>query len=167
VEAARRNLETLATLADLAYGSAPGKIIGFYGTNTLSKVPPADLPYARELAGHVAAFFPPMYTFDDERAAWEKRAQASAAEAHELDPRKPVYFYLWPQYHDGTPNQFQYVEKSYWKFQLETARRYADGVVLWSPSRFDWDNSTGWWTATREFMRALRESPQRPDEASH
>jgi hypothetical protein len=27
--------------------------------------------------------------------------------------------------------------------------------VLWSPSRFDWDDTSGWWAATQEFMRSL------------
>lgn len=151
-EVARDNMETLARLAGWAREAAPGKVIGYYGTNTLTKVPPPSLPLAHELARHVDAFFPPMYTFDDDRAMWEQRAQAAAAEAHHLDPGKPVYFYMWPQYHDGTPRAFQFIAGAYWKFQLETARRNCNGVVLWSPSRYDWDTSSGWWIATREFL---------------
>lgn len=156
VEVVRHNAETLATLADWAHAAAPGKVIGFYGTNTLSKVPPENLSSARELARHVDAFFPPVYTFDDDRNAYEKRAQDSFAEARSLDPKKPIYFYLWPQYHDGTPKQFQFIDVSYWEFQLETALRFSNGIVLWSPSRYDWNDSTGWWAATREFLRATR-----------
>jgi hypothetical protein len=152
----RHNAETLATLADWAHEAAPGKVIGFYGTNTLSKVPPSSLSYARELARHVDAFFPPVYTFDDDRQAYEKRAQETLAEARSLDPKKPVFFYLWPQYHDGTPQQFQFVDVSYWEFQLETALRFSNGIVLWSPSRYAWNDSTGWWAATREFLHATR-----------
>jgi hypothetical protein len=153
-EAARHNMEILATLADWAHEAAPGKVIGYYGTNTLTKVPPSNLALARELARHVDAFFPPMYTFDDDHAKWEQRAQAEAAEARDLDPSKPVYFYLWPQYHDGTPRAFEFIAGAYWKFQLETSRRYCNGIVLWSPSRYDWDNSTSWWSVTREFLHS-------------
>ncbi len=152
----RHNAETLATLADWAHEAAPGKVVGFYGTNTLSKVPPENLSYARELAHHVDAFFPPVYTFDDDRPAYEKRAQEAFAEARALDPKKPIYFYLWPQYHDGTPKQFQFVDASYWEFQLETALRFSNGIVLWSPSRYDWNDSTGWFAATRVFLHATR-----------
>jgi hypothetical protein len=155
-EVARHNMQTLATLADWAREAAPGKKIGLYGTNTLSKVLPASLPLAHELARHVDAFFPPMYTFDDDRSLYEKRAQETATEAHGLAPGKLVYFYLWPQYHDGTPKAFQYVDASYWKFQLETARHYSDGIVLWSPSRYDWSDATGWWAATVQFIRTYR-----------
>lgn len=155
-ELVRRNAETLAALADWAHEAAPGKVIGFYGTNTLSKVPPENLSYARELARHVDAFFPPVYTFDDDRSAYEKRAHDSFVEARSLDPRKPIYIYLWPQYHDGTPKQFQFIDVSYWEFQLETALRFSNGIVLWSPSRYEWNDSTGWWAATREFLHATR-----------
>ncbi len=72
-EAARHNAESLATLADWAHAAAPRKVIGFYGTNTLSRVAPSDLPYARGFARHVDAFFLRMYTFDDDRPAWEKQ----------------------------------------------------------------------------------------------
>lgn len=155
-EVVRHNAETLATLADWAHEAAHGKVIGFYGTNTLSKVPQENLSYARELARHVDAFFPPVYTFDDDRNAYEKRAKDCFEEARSLDPKKPIYFYLWPQYHDGTPKQFQFIDMSYWEFQLETALRFSNGIVLWSPSRYDWSDSTGWWAATREFLHATR-----------
>jgi hypothetical protein len=68
---------------------------------------------------------------------------------------KPVFFYLWPQYHDGTPKQFQYIDTAYWTFQLETSYRDADGIVLWGPSRFPWDESSGWWAATLDFIRQV------------
>jgi hypothetical protein len=152
---ARQHLETLSTLADWAHAAAPGKIIGFYGTNTLTRVSPADVQYARELARHVDAFFPPAYTFDDDRATWQQRAQDAVAEAHALDPAKPVYFYLWPQYHDNTPKQFQFVDAAYWTFQLEIASHLSNGIVLWSPGKYDWNDSTGWWTATQRFARSV------------
>ena len=155
-ETARKNMETLAKLADWAREAAPGRVIGYYGTNTLSKVAPANLALARELATHVDAFFPPVYTFDDDTSAYEKRAQEAAAEAHSLDPHKPIYFYLWPQYHDGTPKAFEYVDSTYWYFQLQTAHRLANGAVLWSPSRYDWNDQTGWWAATVEYVRNIK-----------
>lgn len=156
LEAAHHNMEVLAKLADWAREAAPGKTIGFYGTNTLSKVPPSNLSLARELATHVDAFFPPMYTFDDDTAAWEKRAKDAVEEAHALDANKPIYFYLWPQYHDGTPKAFQYVDATYWYSQLQATHRYANGIVLWSPSRYDWNDQTGWWSTTVEFARNIR-----------
>ena len=154
-EIVHQHLKVLATLADWARAAAPEKLVGYYGSGTLTRVPPQNIPAARELARHVDAFFPPMYTFDDDRQAWAKRAQAEAAEDRALASDTPVFFYLWPQYHDGTPKQFRYVDAAFWKFQLRTARRDVEGIVLWSPSRFDWDDTSGWWAATQEFMRSL------------
>src|SRR5580704_14643121 len=49
-DAARHDMEILATLADWAHAATPSKVIGYYGTNTLAKVPPENLALARELA---------------------------------------------------------------------------------------------------------------------
>jgi hypothetical protein len=154
-EVARHNAETLAKLADWAHEAAPGKVIGFYGTNTFSDIPQPNFTAARELAKHVDAFFPPLYTFDDDRARWEKRAQNSLQQSHDLDPQKPVYFYIWPQYHVGSARALRYVDGSYWKFQLETARRYADGIVIWGSRTYVWNPRSGWWDATQGFAASL------------
>jgi hypothetical protein len=143
-------------LADWAHQAVPGKVIGFYGTNTLSDIPPANVVVAKELAGHVDAFFTAMYTFDDDRARWEKRAQSARDEARGLDPRKPIYFYLWPQYHVGSARALRYVDGEFWKFQLETARKYSNGIVLWGSNTYVWNVKSGWWEATREFAKSLR-----------
>ncbi len=149
----RQHLQVLATLADWTRADAPRTTVGYYGYNTLTAVPPADRAYAQELARYVDAFFPSMYTFDDDRTSWAARAEAEASEDRALAAGKPVFFYLWPQYHDGTPKQFQYIDAAYWKFQLDTAYRHADGIVLWGPSRFNWDETSGWWKTTLEFVR--------------
>ena len=151
----QQHLQVLATLADWTRADAPGKTVGYYGYNTLTGVPPASRSYAQQLARHVEAFFPSMYTFDDDQAAWATRAVTEAAEDRALAAGKPVFFYLWPQYHDGTPKQFQYIDTAYWKFQLDTSYKYADGIVLWGPSRFAWDETSGWWAETLEFVRQV------------
>lgn len=154
-EAACHNMEMLATLADWAHEAAPGKVIGFYGTNTLSNVPLPNQALAKELASHVDAFFPSLYTFEDSRVNWEKRAAMAQAEARALDKKKPIYFYIWPQYHEGAVKALRYVDGDYWKFQLQTARRYSNGVVLWGPSGYVWNEKSGWWAATKEFVLSL------------
>lgn len=161
-DAARHNAETLAKLADWAHEAAPGKVIGYYGTNTLSDVPQWNSAAARELATHVDAFFPALYTFDDNRARWEKRAQTSLAQSRELDPKKPVYFYIWPQYHVGSARALRYVDGDYWKFQLETSRQYADGVVIWGSRSYVWDPRSGWWDATAQFTAYLQKLSKQP-----
>jgi hypothetical protein len=156
VEIARRNMETLGKLADWAHLAVPGKALGFYSTNIFSDLPPANLEIARELATHVDAFFPPLYSFDDVREHWEGRAQKMQTDMRALDAKKPIYFYLWPQYHVGSAKALRYVDGDFWKFQLETARRYGDGVVLWGSNTYVWNPKSGWWAATQQFAASLR-----------
>jgi hypothetical protein len=110
--------------------SAPRAIIGLYGPNTLTRVAPSDV----QLARHVDAFFAPMYTFDDDRSAWEL-APSQKLEKHACSILASGL--LLPMPHDHISQQFQFIRADYWKFQLESARRYGDGVVLWTPSRYE------------------------------
>jgi hypothetical protein len=154
-ETLRNTLETLEKLADWAHEALPRKTIGYYGTNTFSSIPLANHALALELARHVDAFFTPIYNFNDNRTDWETRAETAQVEAQALDPKKPLYFYLWPQYHVGSAKALRYVVGDFWKFQLETSRRYADGVVFWGPDNYAWNDKTGWWAATEGFVATL------------
>jgi hypothetical protein len=149
----QQHLHTLEKLADWAREAAPGREVGFFGTHTLQKVDPADVADAHRLARHVDALFPELYTHGSDQDNWKKDALAAVAEAHALAPGKPVYLYLWPQYVTGSKHQFEYFSSAYWQFELSTSRDIANGVVLWSPSRFAWDDSSGWWEATEKFIR--------------
>src|SRR5699024_4239217 len=51
------------------------------------------------LAEKVDAFYPSLYTFNDDRELWVKEAKAQIRMARELNPDIPVYVFLWPQYH--------------------------------------------------------------------
>jgi hypothetical protein len=156
VDMARYSMATLAKLADWAHQTVPGKVVGFYSTNIFADIPPANLDIARELARHVDAFFPPMYSFDDDRARWEQRAQVAEAQARALDAHKPIYFYLWPQFHVGSARAMRYVPGDFWKFELQTAHRCSDGIVLWGSNTYVWNPKSGWWAATQEFAASLR-----------
>jgi hypothetical protein len=149
-------LTVLETLADWTRAVAPDRMVGYYGYHTLTDIAPAHEAAARQLAAHVEAFYPSMYTFDDDQSAWAAKAAAEVAEDRALGPGKPIFIYLWPQYHDKTARQYQYLDAQYWTFELQTARSLADGVVIWSPQRFDWDTASGWWSATQEFVRSLQ-----------
>jgi hypothetical protein len=72
----------------------------------------------------------------------------------------PVYAYLWPQYHENTPRQWQFLDPDLWKFELETLYPLTDGVVIWTSNKdanhqiISWDERMPWWQATREFIRS-------------
>ncbi|MEN6451431.1 MAG: hypothetical protein ABFC96_13140 [Thermoguttaceae bacterium] len=149
------------TLVKWAKEAAPDRIVGYYGHGLFPEKPsPQYAAEAKELADTVDAFFPSMYVFNDNREAWRKKLVGLVAEARKIAPGKPVYPFVWPQYHDGTPQQFEFVRGDYWRWQLTTIRESgADGVVLWGARRYPnahkWNEQSDWWQETVKFARSL------------
>ena len=89
---------------------------------------------------------------------WEEQGlYAQIQEARRLSRGKPVYIFLWPQYH--TSNQKlanTFLPGDYWRLELETAQKYADGAVIWCCSNSQsWEDNAAWWLATRSFLKDL------------
>jgi Hyaluronidase len=94
------------------------------------------------IAQQADALFPSLYTFYTDQAGWKKYAIANIAEARRIAPGKPVYVFLWPQYDASTGAQGgDYLPDAYWQMELETAKQYADGVVIWGGWTETWDNN--------------------------
>lgn len=108
----------------------------------------------RPLAEEVDFVCPSLYTFHDDPDGWRKYAEANLREARRYG--KPVYPFLWPQFHQGEngENEFQgkHLSKEFWRAQLDIVRKNADGVVLWGGYQHRWDPQAPWWKATREFL---------------
>ncbi len=120
----------------------------------------ADNARLQPIAATVDVVFPSLYTYYPDPQAWVRFAirQIRAAKKY----GKPVYPFLWPQYHDSNPQLGgQYLPADYWKLELETVIAHADGVVIWGgwdlkrdrPAK--WNNQAPWWQVTKEFMRQL------------
>ncbi|MFI9273134.1 hypothetical protein ACIGXM_20735 [Kitasatospora sp. NPDC052896] len=150
-EVAQRHFQKLSTLLTWAHQAAPGKVIGFYGV--LGNTAPQYYLLARQLAKDEGAFFPTLYTHTTDRTQWQTLLAKDAQEAKAIDPAKPVYAYLWPQYHPGIPEAGQYLPGDYWTFELDTARTYVNGVVIWSQQTPSTDQE--WVSATQRFMSTL------------
>ena len=148
--AAERHYQKLRKLLEWAHEAVPGRTVGYYGVlgNTL----PRYFPLERRLAEREDALFPSLYTFSDNRPAWRARFRRIMAEAATVAPGKPVYAYLWPQYHDGTKLAGRYLTPDHWRYELETARQLCSGVVVWSPWTSDPDRR--WVDQTAEFLGA-------------
>jgi hypothetical protein len=105
------------------------------------------------IAQQADALFPSAYTFYPDQAGWKTYAIAQVAEARRIGPGKPVYLFLWPQYENGqSATDAPYLPDGYWKMELETARQYADGVVIWGGWNQTWDSNASWWLETQQFM---------------
>jgi Hyaluronidase len=110
----------------------------------------------------VSALFPSLYTFYDDQAGWIRYAEANIAEAKRIGQGRPVYPFIWPNYHDHAAAALagQPLARAYWMQQLSTMKRLADGVVIWGGwdaknSRVQaWDDSAPWWQATLEFIKS-------------
>jgi hypothetical protein len=105
------------------------------------------------IAKQANALFPSAYTFYTDQAGWQTYAIAQIAEARRIGQGRPVYVFLWPQYDNGKGAQGgDYLADDYWKMELETARKYADGVVIWGGWKQTWDSNASWWLETQQFI---------------
>ncbi len=97
---------------------------------------------------------PSIYTFYEDQVGWSKYAIRQIQEARRISGGKPVYPFLWMEYHPsnktlGGTN----LPGDYWKVELETVRKYADGVVLWGGFSKNWDDGAAWWKETQTFQK--------------
>lgn len=106
-----------------------------------------------DLTPHVDAVFPSLYTFYDDLSGWELYARETLAEARKFG--KPIYCYLWPQFHTSNVKlSGQYLSANFWRLELETCRKFADGIVIWDHSpNIEWNPDAPWWKETEKFMR--------------
>ncbi|MGX2039607.1 hypothetical protein ACWJKU_05650 [Methylocaldum sp. MU1018] len=117
----------------------------------------ADNDRYQALANEVDILFPSLYTFYEDRNGWQKYAEANIREARRLARGKPVYAFLWPQFHDSNAKlKGRFVPGNYWRLELETVERLADGAVLWGGWQTPWAESAGWWQTTKNFARHRR-----------
>jgi len=118
------------------------------------------------LAARVDAIFPIGYTMTDDRQEWRFVVAKQVAEARRLNPDVPIYLFLWARYVDYGPIRaelkLRWIEREYWRYQLQAAYELADGIVLWGgwdpqhnrPQQ--WDAAAPWWAETADFLREKR-----------
>jgi len=174
-----RSVRKFLTVLDWFKEAAPGLNVGFYGAPPIRdywravKGPASkergewkhENDALRGLADAVDTLYPSLYTFYSDQDGWVRFAQAQIEEARRYGKGKPVYVFLWPQYHDSNRSLAgTYLPPDYWRLELETARQYADGIILWGgwgsnnrPAK--WDDDAAWWKVTREFIQTVNAHP--------
>jgi hypothetical protein len=160
-----RNIRRLLEVADIARQQMPNAQFGFYG------LPPAitywplvderPAEYAdwlecnrllEPLAASVDFIFPSLYTFYRDRSGWIKYAEATLTAARQYG--KPVYPFLWYEYHDSNPLlRGQELDSNAWIEELQFCRARAHGIVLWGGSESGWSERARWWQAVRAEFR--------------
>jgi len=169
------SLTKYLTVLKWFHDAAPGLPLGYYAEPPLREYSRAiKLPSSQEyrfwmsqndhirpLADAVDSLYPSLYTWYEDRAGWRKFAIAQIEEARRIGNGKPVYVFLWPQYHDSNLKLGGHnLPEDYWLLELETAKQYADGIVIWGGWDLKmhrpmiWDDSASWWKITKEFMKS-------------
>ena len=162
-------------------GEAPGVPFGVYGT-----VPVPDYwrairdPASEEfqswqqdndrlegVSDRVDALFPSIYTFYTDKQGWVTYAIAQIAEAKRKAKGKPVYAFLWPQYHGSNRVLgLRPLDPDYWELQLNTVYQHADGVVIWGGwgdnGPESWNEGALWWQVTKRFMSRVDQTAPAP-----
>jgi len=158
----QRNIGKLTQVIDLARATAPGLRIGFYGLLpgiTYWPLQRHDDAYQEwlmvnqqlvPLASHVDAIYPSLYTFYPDVEGWKNYARQTLRAARRYG--KPVYAFLWPEFHDSTVLAGQHVPTAYWRAELELCAQLADGIVLWGGWKQHWNEHAPWWQETRAFV---------------
>jgi hypothetical protein len=109
----------------------------------------------KEISGPVDFVFPSLYAFYADQKGWETYAIENLKEAKKYG--KPVYAFLWPEYHDSNPTlKGTYVPADYWRLELETCYKYADGIVIWGGWQEQWNENAPWWIETKKFLQKIR-----------
>lgn len=132
------------------------RAIGHEGAAAQDEWKQQNTVVASSLVPYVDALFPSLYTFYGDKDAWLAYAQANIREARRIAQGKPIYCFLWPQFHKTVA----FLPGDLWYAQLDTCRRLADGIVIWGTMRggprdgpAKWEEKAEWWQATLRFLR--------------
>lgn len=116
------------------------------------------------IVDQVDALYPSLYTFYDNEEGWTKYAAENIAEARRIAGGRPVYVFLWPQYHDSARGlAYQFLPPDFWMKEMQVAGRLADGFVIWGGRDFvnkqpmQWDDQAPWWRETMAFMKSRKD----------
>lgn len=104
------------------------------------------------LANKVDYFFPSLYTFyANQNAWWETYAKSNIDIVKKYN--KPIYPFIMPRYHESATGGIasQLMSQSEFLFQLDTLKKYADGIVLWDGGSETWSDTLPWYQALNEF----------------
>jgi hypothetical protein len=161
--------------------AAPGLRVGYYGTipvpdywRAIQPTTSAEFKAWQQdndrlelIAKDVEVIFPSLYTFYADRQGWVTYAIAQISEARRKAKGKPVYAFIWPQYHES--NEIlggQFLEADYWELELLTIRQYADGLVIWggwgNSGPQVWDEEAPWWQVTKTLLPKMGIFPLKP-----
>ncbi|MBU1041668.1 MAG: hypothetical protein KKF77_11275 [Proteobacteria bacterium] len=166
-----QNIERYKAIVKWTREAFPGKKIGIFGRlpiwdNYRCNTEHTSARYLqwqaankklKPLAEVVDIIMPELYATSPDMEAWRRIAveQIEAAKAY----NRPVIVYLWFEYWDLDKKGLDGKDLSpeFWRFQLETIYKYADGIIVWGGygknKPLPWRNDFVWWKVTKDFMQ--------------
>lgn len=120
----------------------------------------------QKLADAVDDLYPTLYAYYEDRDGWMRMADGMIAAGQAIG--KPIYPFLWPQYHDHNKKlSLRVIEGDFWLQQLDKVKESGcDGAVIWGTiaperrtpegriARLPWDPAADWWLQTEAFLKA-------------
>jgi hypothetical protein len=110
------------------------------------------------VAQNVDAFLPSFYMYNPDTSSWHKMVDSTIAAIKKYHQHKPIYAYIWPQFHNKSAYSLQFIDTAIWKYQLRTLYDRTDGCIIWTSNKDSegkiiyWDPNMLWWQATKAFM---------------
>lgn len=103
------------------------------------------------LANVVDYFSPSLYAYStDDTVTWRKYADTMVNAIRKYySTTKPIYPYIWPQWHD---NGNQLIDTATWNYQLNYLYKITQGAIIWTGGTYNWDGNAPWWRTTKKFM---------------
>jgi hypothetical protein len=171
--AVRESIRRYATIAAWLRAAGYRGALGYYNVVPIWNGDPAILhassPAFRQWQAHddmmrplldqVDALYPSFYTDTADIKSWVELADAHIAEARRISKGKPIYIFLWPQFHESNRAlALKFLPADSWSAELRWAGEHADGVVIWGGwdavhhRRFRWEEAAEWWVATKRFL---------------
>ena len=172
------NLGRLASIVRWMHEVEPDLKVGYYGILPTSeyggpvegvrwRLEQAETNNRRllrsDLAKEVDILYPSLYVrYSDDVDDWKTWASWKIDNARRFG--KPVYPFVWPQFHKAAPEHLRGkpVPRKFWREILDFCREHADGVVIWGGwdgGRQRWDSTAPWWQETQMFLDALECAP--------
>lgn len=141
------------TMLDWIEEVIPTKPLGAYHFAEQTRQAYPHMTLARQISARFDFFASSDYTKDNDITAWNTQLTDSINRSAYIEPNKPVYSYIWAQYHPNTDGTF--VDPSMWRQQLEILKQRVDAFVIWSSTSWPIIDDRRWIDETKAFVAAL------------
>lgn len=106
--------------------------------------------------------YPAFYTHSTDKKEWMNMVQYWIDIIKRRNKKIPVYAFIWPQYNPIPEKHnlgYTFIDKKFWRLQLETLYSLCDGIVIWSHhidedgKEIVFDENMPWFKETLDFIK--------------